>query len=281
MGEIRKENLHQSLIEHLNGLGLTEEQVNEIVAAALVDINEKNADQDEAIAAAKAVADAAQTKTDEKLVTNDKTIVGAINELFQSANNGKELIASAIGEPVSADDTFQAMSNAINGLLSTFKTNMLNKGVTVDANDGFESLINKITTLSSVQYAEGSPLITGTILSSYKTYNVTLGFKPSTVFIKFGGRYKPYQSYNMGYDSKYVMCDKYNNNDSSSNSFTIVDVPVYIGSDGPYWYRETFNTYVNLTETGFSVSYKMTSTGTTWGSQGISSELQFTYYAIG
>jgi hypothetical protein len=42
-----------------------------------------------------------QEKTDETLITEDKTIVGAINELFQSANNGKELIVSAIGEPLS------------------------------------------------------------------------------------------------------------------------------------------------------------------------------------
>ena len=93
------------------------------------------------------------------LQTTDKTIVGAINELFQSANNGKQLIADAIGAPLSSNDTFSAMSNDINGLLSTFKTNMMNNGVTVNSSDKFKSLIDKIATLADsegkgIQYAE-------------------------------------------------------------------------------------------------------------------------------
>ena len=39
MGEIRKENLHQSLIEYLDGLGLTEEQVQGLINSGLVDVN--------------------------------------------------------------------------------------------------------------------------------------------------------------------------------------------------------------------------------------------------
>ena len=61
------------------------------------------------------VAYANQDKIGEtELVTNDKTLTGAINELFQSANNGKQLIADAIGnESVTVDSTFSAMSEAI------------------------------------------------------------------------------------------------------------------------------------------------------------------------
>ena len=113
MGEIRKDNLHESLIEELNEL-------------ANIDLSGK------------------QDKTDESLLTESKDLVGAINELFQSANNGKELIANAIGEPVSSEDTFQAMSSDINGLLATFKTNMMNNGVTVESGDKFKALIDKI-----------------------------------------------------------------------------------------------------------------------------------------
>ena len=79
-----------------------------------------------------------QDKTDNNLKTNDKTVVGAINELFQSANNGKQLIANAIGEPLNSNDTFSAMSNDINSLLATFKTNMISNGVTVGSNDKFK-----------------------------------------------------------------------------------------------------------------------------------------------
>ena len=94
------------------------------------------------------------------LLTNDKTIIGAINELFQSADSGKQLIANAIGEPLSSDDTFSAMSNDINSLLSTFKTNMMNNGITVESSDKFKALIDKIATLADnegkgIRYAEG------------------------------------------------------------------------------------------------------------------------------
>lgn len=62
-----------------------------------------------------------QTKTDNELITQNKTIVGAINETFQSVSNGKTLIASAItdkGVTTSNLDTFQTMANNI-GLISS------------------------------------------------------------------------------------------------------------------------------------------------------------------
>ena len=61
-----------------------------------------------------------QEKTDNGLVTESKDIVVAINELFQNANNGKELIASAIGnELINSNSTFKAMSEAILALRSS------------------------------------------------------------------------------------------------------------------------------------------------------------------
>ena len=131
MGEIRKDNLHESLINELEELGN-------------IDLSGK------------------QDKTDESLLTESKDVIGAINELFQNANNGKELIANAIGEPLSSEDTFGAMSNDINGLLSTFKTNMMNNGITVNSGDKFKALIDKIATMveegsnKGIQYAEGT-----------------------------------------------------------------------------------------------------------------------------
>ena len=132
-----------------------------------------------------------------ELQTTDKSsIVGAINELFQSANNGKELIASAIGEPLDSNDTFSAMSNDINSLLSQFKTNMMNSGVTVESNDRFKQLIDKIKGLTEgegnkgIQYAEGTCSLTHTIDSSVDHNLVTdLAFTPTIAFVTFeGGR---------------------------------------------------------------------------------------------
>lgn len=97
-----------------------------------------------------------------QLNTSNKTnLVSAINEVFQSANNGKELIANAIGEPLSSKQTFSAMSTDINNLLNTFKTNMIDKGVEVGNNDKFKSLIDKIASMSN---NEGLDIISATKL---------------------------------------------------------------------------------------------------------------------
>ena len=58
-----------------------------------------------------------QKSQDNNLATDNKTIVGAINELFQSASSGKQLIADAIGDDgIDEDSSFKAMSQAIRKL---------------------------------------------------------------------------------------------------------------------------------------------------------------------
>ena len=176
-GRINYSNLSDSLKERLNGLGLTEEQVNELIENALVDkVGELNG-----------------------LMTEEKgDLVGAINELFQNANNGKELIANAIGEPLNSEDTFSAMSNDINGLLSTFKTNMMNNGITVESGDKFKSLIDKIATMveegngKGIQFAEGTTdMVFTETNNSYNPYTdtatidipINLDFEPNIIII--------------------------------------------------------------------------------------------------
>ena len=91
------------------------------------------------------------------LNTENKTIVGALAEIV-----GKKEIANAIGEPLAETDKFTEMSSEINGLLSTFKTNMMNAGVVVESGDKFKALIDKIKGLTEgegnkgVQFAEGT-----------------------------------------------------------------------------------------------------------------------------
>ena len=119
----------------------------------------------------------------EELLTNDKTIVGAINEVFQSANNGKELIANAIGEPLSSEDTFSAMSNDINSLLATFKTNMMNNGITVESSDRFKQLIDKIATMVEEGSGKGIQMTSGEINSlSNNTYTTFDGLYSGYVY---------------------------------------------------------------------------------------------------
>ena len=142
--------------------------------------------------------------TDDSLLTDDKSLVGAINELFQSANNGKEIIADAIGEPLSAEDTFAAMGSGIKGLLSTFKTNMMNNGIAVEAGDKFKSLIDKIATMSEdgegkgIQYVTGAKTTTtstngksytlvggGGTLSLGRYLTISLDFEPALIVVKY------------------------------------------------------------------------------------------------
>lgn len=57
--------------------------------------------------------------SDIELPTTDKTIKGAITELFQNVSNGKQLIATAItdkGVTTSSDSTFQTMATNIRGI---------------------------------------------------------------------------------------------------------------------------------------------------------------------
>ncbi len=132
-----------------------------------------------------------QTKTDNNLATQSKDLVGAINELFQSADSGKELIANAIGEPVSADDTFSAMSNDINSLLSTFKTNMMNNGIAVGANDKFKQLIDKISTMTEegqgkgIQFIQGEHVLSELLYTNNAniTINTNLSFNPNYIIV--------------------------------------------------------------------------------------------------
>lgn len=95
------------------------------------------------------------------LETNAKNLVGAINELFQNVDSGKQLIADAIDdENITKDSTFSAMSEAILGLKN------------------------------SVEYATGDGSITFIVTSSEsKTRNAILdkpfGFTPTHIILVF------------------------------------------------------------------------------------------------
>ena len=120
-----------------------------------------------------------------------------LNDLINEISNGKQLIADSIGEPLNAEDTFSAMSGDINGLLSTFKTNMMNNGITVESGDKFKSLIDKIATMveegegKGIQYASG--ICTQSSYSSGEydsgttyTFNIqtNLTFVPDIIFVR-------------------------------------------------------------------------------------------------
>ena len=120
-------------------------------------------------------------------------MVQAINELVEKLDNsaeienGKELIANAIGEPLTAEESFEEMRNDINGLLSTFKTNMMNNGVAVESGDKFKSLIDKIATMveegsnKGIKFASGTCDVTTNVGGS-TTITTNLDFVPTYIF---------------------------------------------------------------------------------------------------
>ena len=142
--------------------------------------------------------------------------VEAINELLANGGNkeelealiaeiteGKGLIANAFGEPLTAEDSFDKMNIDINSLLSTFKTNMMNNGITVESGDKFKQLIDKIATMveegsgKGIQFAEGecnvsnigdikqfAYMTNATASESYRYGSITLDFVPQFVYFR-------------------------------------------------------------------------------------------------
>ena len=260
MAKITIEELSGSLKEYLNGLGLTEAQVQGLIDKfedeKIGDISQLSTEEKESLVGAinevnqKANKEVDlsnyQQKTDNSLQTSSKNLVGAINELFQNANNGKELIASAIGEPLSSNDTFSAMSNDINGLLSQFKTNMMKNGITVNNRDKFKQLIDKIATLADnegkgIQFASGSGDWSTTEDITTITINTNLNFTPNIIFCKansvlFRSGTSKYDTYDSVISNltKTKFSNKYNYSDFyvtiqniSSDSFDLVCTKPY------------------------------------------------------
>jgi hypothetical protein len=203
------------------------------------------------------------------LQTNEKSsLVGAINELFQNANSGKQLIADAIGEPLSKDDTFSAMSNDINSLLFTFKTNMMNNGVTVNSSDRFKSLIDKIATIADsegskgVQYASGSTV--GGSSVSNRTLSVNLAFKPIIIYAQcyFKSDYYDF-FYTDFYFNEYVSPTTINYYTGEYNNPGAFEFSRYI--------QKEFDDNIYVTDNSFNFYYK----------NSLSGNYSWQWYAIG
>ncbi len=99
----------------------------------------------------------ADITTDNKRLTKDKTITGAINELFTSANNGKKLISDVVGNPLLATDTFQQQHDKIQILKNTFVTNLSKKEQGASSTENLQDLISKINNINvGKKWAEGT-----------------------------------------------------------------------------------------------------------------------------
>ena len=185
-------------------------------------------------------------------------MVQAINELVEKLDNsaeienGKKLIANAVGEPLTAEDSFDEMSNDINSLLNTFKTNMMNNGITVESGDKFKALIDKIKGLTEgegkgIQFAEGicefkynsSPITTSIRVD---TVPINLDFQPTFIFIfasKFSRRLK-------------TLSDSTVDTKSIANNIYLSNMTMY----GDETETEEYFKISNITNESFDIEYK-------------------------
>lgn len=99
------------------------------------------------------------------LLTTDKTtIVSAMNELFTNANNGKTDIASVIGSPATAGDTFTQLKTHIQNSKDELATNLTSKG---QSSTGAEALAILITKIQNINTGKG--FASGTVTSTALT----------------------------------------------------------------------------------------------------------------
>ena len=97
------------------------------------------------------IGDISQLSTEEK-----GSLVEAINELFQSANNGKQIIADAIGSPLSSDDTFAAMGEKIDAMKQSIVNELNARGVAASIDEDFNTLFSNIKTVGLISLVPGT-----------------------------------------------------------------------------------------------------------------------------
>ena len=120
-----------------------------------------------------------QNKTDDSLKTSDKTIVGAINELYQDINDGKQIIADAINnDSITKDSAFEAMGEAIRGLST--KVNNLTNELAGKVTPAGTAIANDV--LSGKTFINNTGhIITGTIANRGGAQTVTPGTSNKTL----------------------------------------------------------------------------------------------------
>ena len=204
------------------------------------------------------------------LNTENKTIVGALAEIV-----GKKEIANAIGEPLAETDKFTEMSSEINGLLSTFKTNMMNAGVVVESGDKFKALIDKIKGLTEgegnkgIQFAEGVcdnitiGVNTATNWNEY-IFEQDFGFIPSRIMFQSEST----KLFALNRDTRIVIDSHYHY--SKDNCWYMT---AYNSAQGLDHYRMYIS---NISSTGFSLFIKSDSSclfnSNTWYAIGVGEE---------
>ena len=124
------------------------------------------------------------------LTSNKNTIVEAINELFTFANDGKTGVATVVGSPATAGDTFSQLVTHIQNAKNTMATNLSNKGVSASGTEALQALANKIANVNTgKQVAYGNTNITIPLNSGSVslTVPISVSFIPKEVILLLNG----------------------------------------------------------------------------------------------
>ncbi|APU60249.1 phage tail protein [Clostridium botulinum] len=194
----------------------------------------------------------ADITTDNKRLTKDKTITGAINELFTNANNGKNLISSVVGSPLLATDTFQQQHDKIQTLKNTFATNLTAKEQPSAGNETLLNLINKVANINvGKKYAKGEL----TEVEFTENYIISyLDFKPSIILISgWENRSPNYVDFtiNMIYTSDGFICGGQHTYDQLKGSTLLVRAGA--GSGNNFQFSTNFTDDITATNNGFVI----------------------------
>lgn len=115
------------------------------------------------------------TTSDVVFMKDGKKLEETIESLKQSASNGKNIVATAIGTPLSSNDTFSQMGSKIDTLTQTFRNNLNAKGVSASNADKMSSLVDKVGDIKQSQ-----PM---SVLTSPKTTNFSTSRPDSSFYI--------------------------------------------------------------------------------------------------
>lgn len=114
--------------------------------------------------------------------TAKTTLVAAINELFQFANDGKTKWSSVIGSPLASSDTFTQMQTKTQTIKNTLATNLTNKGQSSTGTETLTALVNKVANVATgKKWASGTALTGGAQLSFTKSDGTSFTRYPLTV----------------------------------------------------------------------------------------------------
>ncbi len=99
------------------------------------------------------------TNVEDALLENKTSILKnakEIENLKQSASNGKNIVATAIGSPLQASDTFATMGTKIDTLTENFRNNLASKGIECLPTDKLSVLVNKVSQFKLFQKFPGT-----------------------------------------------------------------------------------------------------------------------------